>query len=269
MAKLISWLPLFRHTSEKAILIAAHGSKSKNNESAAALQARLLTEKGYKNIHYAFKGYSEPRIQEILTDLESKGFREIVAIPLFMAPGHYADKVIPRQLGLPEGSVSGTSPGGAKISITGVIGTHPLAGKIALNEALGLSKGKGKKGVLFIGHGSKSPDAMKMVFDNVEKAKETFPHVYAAFNEFNEPTVGDALETMAADGIDEILAVPLFVSSGGHTEEDLPEALGLFNPTEGRVTVSGRDMDVRYGRPFGELPAVSAIMESLLEPHLR
>ncbi|NLL94196.1 MAG: hypothetical protein GX224_00295 [Thermoplasmatales archaeon] len=253
--------------AKTAIMIAAHGSISKNNESAAELQAKLLSEKGFENVYPCYKGYTKPYIQDTLAELDAKGFGRIVVVPLFMAPGYYSDKVLPKRLGLPEGVKEGTSPGGAKIVVTDPIGIHPMAAKIALDEALSLSEGNGRKGVLFIGHGSKSPDAIAMVMGNVVSAREWHPHVYGAFNEFNEPTVEAALKTMAADGMDEVLAVPLFVSSGGHTEDDLPGKLGLSTPTAGNVTVAGRAMDVRYGRPFGEIPATSAILEAMLGEH--
>lgn len=258
--------------TKKAILIVAHGSTSKNNESAVETQARLLRDKGFDNVYHGFKGYSKPFIQDVVEELAADGFDEIIAVPMFIATGHYTDIVVPKRLGLEPNTTEGTvSVKGRNVHIrmTGVFGTDPRLADIILKRAKEISKGGNRPGILLIGHGSKNPENHDMVKLNAERVGKSCPNVYCSFNEFNEPDVVDALVQMEKDGIDEVLAIPLFVSSGGHTDEDLPEKLGLRQgERHGRKEINGRMLNIRYSDPIGMDPDVSEILASIIKPLL-
>ncbi|MDR0523898.1 MAG: hypothetical protein LBG62_05705 [Candidatus Methanoplasma sp.] len=248
----------------KGILIIGHGSKSGLNEEAAEMHAEHLRRAGFENVYHAFKGYSEPRIGDTLLRMASDGIRDIAVIPLFIASGHYADSVIPKRVGLRKSEREGTvqiDGREARVRIAETFGSRPsLTGVIEamLREA---SAGPGDA-VLLIGHGSKSRHNREMVELNAERLRErTDLSVSCAFNEFNEPSVEDALEAIAGSGARRVVAVPMFVSSGEHTDRDIPEKLGL---APGERSGSVRGMDVAYLAPVGSRPETGAVLEDVL-----
>ena len=92
-----------------------------------------------------------------------------------------------------------------------------------------------KIGVLLINHGSEQK-AWRDMLVAVEKAVDdkllALPNVAGvrtAFNEYTEPAIATQMMAFDDEGFDEVIAVPLFLTVGGHTNSDLPNALGLKN----------------------------------------
>lgn len=254
---------------KKAILIIGHGSDSVE-ESAAEMHAKVLRERGYENVFYAYKDYASPLIRDVMQEI-TKEHTEVVVIPLFIGEGYFTETVIPERLGLPDKTYSGAvDVDGKKIQIdlTGAFGTDPRMADIVGSVAERLMSGS-DSGLLLIGHGSRGNKNKDMVMINAESLKEEFKNVYIAFNEFNDPEIENALTEMEKDGIKEIVAIPMFVSPGGHTDEDLPEKLGIpEGGIEGSVCVNGREIPVMYTQPIGMEPGVSDILEGLVKPFL-
>jgi sirohydrochlorin ferrochelatase len=76
-------------------------------------------------------------------------------------------------------------------------------------------------------HGSPRPVANGDMFRVVEevKARDVFDHVAVGFMECNEPTIPDAVDACAAEGMERIVAVPYFLHTGTHVADDLPTLL--------------------------------------------
>ena len=108
-------------------------------------------------------------------------------------------------------------------------------------------------GVMVIGHGSRdsvssNKDIMEMNADRLRR--RGFKNVAYTFNEFCEPTIADAVGSLAAAGVDRIIAVPLFVAMGLHLGEEVPEQIGIPAYSQGgEITAGGRKIEVRYTRP--------------------
>ena len=92
-----------------------------------------------------------------------------------------------------------------------------------------------KIGVLLINHGSEQKAWRDMLVD-VEKVVDdqllALPNVAAvrtAFNEYTEPSIATQMKRFDDEGFDEVIALPLFLTVGGHTNADLPNVLGLKN----------------------------------------
>ncbi len=92
-----------------------------------------------------------------------------------------------------------------------------------------------KIGVLLINHGSEQKAWRDMLVD-VEKAVDdkllALPNVAGvktAFNEYTEPSVATQMKAFDDEGYDEVIALPLFLTVGGHTNSDIPNGLGLKN----------------------------------------
>jgi len=92
-----------------------------------------------------------------------------------------------------------------------------------------------KIGILLINHGSEQKAWRDMLVD-VEKAVDdkllALPNVAGvktAFNEYTEPSIATQMKAFDDEGYDEVIALPLFLTVGGHTNADLPNGLGLKN----------------------------------------
>jgi len=119
-----------------------------------------------------------------------------------------------------------------------------------------------KEGIIIIGHGSKlnfNKDIMEL---HAKRMREKgFKNVYIGFNEISLPSIEETLEKMAADGIDVVIALPLFIASGIHLTKDIPEKIGVpENGTSGSVVINGRSMKVKYATPIGDDPKVTEIL---------
>lgn len=112
-----------------------------------------------------------------------------------------------------------------------------LALGLALLVAVGASafaRDDARVGVLIIAHGSPVPGWNKLPTDLAAAVQERLLQedsamvAKIAFLEFAKPSIADAINDMEAQGIDHIVAVPLFITQSGHTFLDIPCALGLL-----------------------------------------
>lgn len=103
------------------------------------------------------------------------------------------------------------------------------------------------KGILVIGHGSRSEKAREefgLVVNMIEK-KVDCP-VMGAHMELHTPDIPTALEMMLEKNpqLTEIKAVPLFLFEGIHIREDIPEILDEMKEKHPNVTF-------KFARPIG------------------
>lgn len=89
-----------------------------------------------------------------------------------------------------------------------------------------------KKGILLIGHGTRREHGLAEFIRFFEAVKETVNSestdlcvVRYAFLELQEPTIHQAVESFLADGVKDVVAIPLFLFSAGHMKEDIPALL--------------------------------------------
>lgn len=76
----------------KALIIAAHGSRRKeSNMEVAALAGRLAKKAAgtFDLVDHAFLQFAEPLLETRLEEVASKGARDIVVFPLFIASGSH------------------------------------------------------------------------------------------------------------------------------------------------------------------------------------
>ena len=119
-----------------------------------------------------------------------------------------------------------------------------------------------KKATLIVGHGSRyeyNKKIMELQKERLEKMG--FENVYIGFNETSHPFIGETMEQMAADGIEEVVAIPFFIASGLHMTRDIPPKLGLKDDCKDMVeSVDGHEMIMHFGEPFGEDPLLAKIL---------
>ncbi|MCX7883588.1 MAG: CbiX/SirB N-terminal domain-containing protein [Caloramator sp.] len=82
------------------------------------------------------------------------------------------------------------------------------------------------KGILVIGHGSRSEDVKEVFFKVVDDLrKKTGLAVEGCFMELCEPDINNTIKKMYINGIREITAIPYFLFNGIHIKEDIPDIL--------------------------------------------
>lgn len=83
------------------------------------------------------------------------------------------------------------------------------------------------KAVILVGHGSRrdeANDALIGLCKLVEK-KRPASLITHAFLQFAKPSLEEAIENLAGQGIIEVTIVPVFLYEGIHIREDIPEIL--------------------------------------------
>jgi sirohydrochlorin ferrochelatase len=81
------------------------------------------------------------------------------------------------------------------------------------------------RAILLVDHGSRQEEAnaqLEAVAQAVRR-RSGDTRVRVAHLELAEPSIGDAIETCAAEGITDLVLVPWFLGPGRHTARDIPE----------------------------------------------
>ena len=102
--------------------------------------------------------------------------------------------------------------------------------------------------IILFGHGARDPEwaaPMRRIREHMLAQPEA-PAVELAFLEFLQPTLPDAIVSIAATGVQRIAIVPVFLGQGGHLKRDLPILLE----------------EVRGAHPECEITLAAAVGES-------
>ncbi|MEU3318516.1 sirohydrochlorin chelatase [Streptomyces sp. NPDC006785] len=113
--------------------------------------------------------------------------------------------------------------------------------------------------LLVIAHGSRDPRHAATVHALTERVRAERPglRVETAFLEFNAPSVPRVLERLAAQGADEVVALPLLLTRAFHAKTDIPSVL-----REARTRLPG--LRVRQADVLGPSPVLDATLERRL-----
>lgn len=84
------------------------------------------------------------------------------------------------------------------------------------------------KGIILFGHGSRSPEYVQPFnrTRDLVAARQPGVPVELGFLELTQPSLEEAIERLAAQGVQAIKVVPIFFAPGKHVLKDLPERIG-------------------------------------------
>lgn len=119
-----------------------------------------------------------------------------------------------------------------------------------------------KRGALVIAHGSSKSEWVAMVDETVERVEVEMP-VAVGFLELVEGRgIPDAVRSLEDQGVEEMIAVPLFVSSGSNHIAEIAHLLGVEAPFSVETDVSPLEMNarVRFCRPMDDHPYIAQIL---------
>jgi sirohydrochlorin ferrochelatase len=110
-------------------------------------------------------------------------------------------------------------------------------------------------GIIVFAHGSRLEPANQAVHAVARQlaAAIGFEAVQAAFLELGEPSLPGAVEALVAQGVDDILVVPYFLTIGVHLERDLPRIINQIARTFGGVRI-------RAAAPLDGHPALLEVL---------
>jgi sirohydrochlorin cobaltochelatase len=115
----------------------------------------------------------------------------------------------------------------------------------ALNATLNAVEG-GPIGVLICGHGSRNRQAVGEFAQLAEGLRAKLPGVPVEYGylEFARPILRDGLESLQAQGVKRVLAVPGMLFAAGHAKNDIPSVLNTFSAESGLRIDYGRELGV-------------------------
>lgn len=244
----------------QALVIVGHGSHLSPESSApvythaAAIRARGV----FDEVRECF-WKEEPSLREILDLVESD---TVYVVPLFISEGYFTEEVIPRELGLTGPAPSVTRRDGRTVHYCAPVGTHPHMARMILRraeESAGLSAVQAREaGLIVIGHGTernnRSAETIRRVTREADEAG-IFATVRAGYLD-QPPEVGEVLDSMPERTV---VLVPFFVAEGWHTQETIPDDLGIHRPSVSHVSQKdGRT--IFYAAPVGTFPEIADIV---------
>jgi sirohydrochlorin cobaltochelatase len=244
----------------QSLIIIGHGSHLSAESSAPVFRhAETIRRMGiFAEVRECF-WKEEPSMREIFDLVEAD---QVYVVPLFISEGYFTEEVIPRELGLVGPAPSVTHGAGRDVHYCSPVGTHPWMTRMILRraeETAGLNDEEAHDaGLIIIGHGTeRNSNSAEVIYHVTENAREAglFGRVETGFLD-QEPAVGDVLARMADR---RVVLVPFFIAEGWHTQETIPDDLGINRPAIASVTeVDGRQ--VHYASPVGTFPEVAEII---------
>ncbi|HWU06581.1 MAG TPA: sirohydrochlorin chelatase [Streptomyces sp.] len=113
--------------------------------------------------------------------------------------------------------------------------------------------------LLVIAHGSRDPRHAATVHALTARVRSLRPglRVETGFLEFNAPSVPRVLERLAAEGADEVVALPLLLTRAFHAKTDIPSVLREARTRLPRLRISQADV-------LGPSPLLNAALEQRL-----
>jgi len=90
------------------------------------------------------------------------------------------------------------------------------------------SNSKNKIGVLLISHGSRLPYGEQVINElaDIYREKTEYPVVVSYMN-MSEPSIPVAVNQLSEEGVNKIIAIPVFLAHGVHTTHDIPKILNI------------------------------------------
>ncbi len=103
---------------------------------------------------------------------------------------------------------------------------------------LGAGDGKNKTGLLILGHGSKlaeANDTLRRVAGSVKERASRYSSVVPAFLQMERPDFASAVDSLASDGVEDIVVMPYFLYPGAHVTKDLPQEIAAARARHPRL----------------------------------
>lgn len=214
----------FAPKPDAALLVLAHGSSVNPTSSLPTREQteRLRASGLFGEVACGF-WKEEPGLRAALDSLSKP---EVFIVPNFTVEGYFVRNVIPKELSL-TGPVT-TCENGQVLRLCLPVGGHPRMTEVLLHRAREVAPDVdfSQAALLILGHGTpldtRSSEAVEAQVADI-RARGLFAEVHGAFME-TPPRIEDWREITACR---DVIAVPFFIADGLHSDEDIPELLGI------------------------------------------
>jgi len=104
-----------------------------------------------------------------------------------------------------------------------------------------------KIGVLLVNHGSVAKSWRKMLLNVETQVKEEIlsnpkiSKVTTAFMEYTEPSIATRMKEFDAEGYDEVIVIPIFLTVSSHYSHDIPVILGVSADPKSKEYMIGKE----------------------------
>lgn len=207
-----------------ALLVLAHGSSVNGTSSLPTREqtGRLRASGLFGEVACGF-WKEKPGLREALDSLT---LPEVFIVPNFTVEGYFVRNVIPKELDL-TGPVT-RRESGQILRLCLPVGGHPRMTEVLLHRAREVAPDVdfSQAALLVLGHGTpldtRSSEAVEAQVAEI-RGRRIFAEVHGAFME-TPPKIEDWRDiTVCRD----VIAVPFFIADGLHSDEDIPELLGI------------------------------------------
>ena len=244
----------YNNSKDTAVLLISHGStKPYNEEVFIEICEKFKKSTGF-DTEVGYMKVTDPTIPQAIKNLKNRNenLENIIAVPVFLAPGIHTKIDIPTLLGLEPLEEDPRCPDGnypeghylhniEKVDFNGNI---KLVDPIGPNERLldiidnriktALAESKlsddVKTGILLVSHGSRLNYNKEFIskLHALFKENTNYPSDFG-FMELTNPNIPVSISNLnEKNNLDRIVVVPVFIAPGMHTTHDIPIILGLL-----------------------------------------
>jgi sirohydrochlorin ferrochelatase len=237
-----------------AILLVSHGSSLPYAEDVfSEIRDKYVKLTGF-DAEVGYMKVASPSLPQAIKNLQNRNpeLSNIIAVPVFLAPGIHTRIDIPIILGLSPLETDPRCPDGnypeghylynlenidfkGEITLLSPIGPDKSLLKIInnrINEALLESKldKDASTGILLVSHGSRLNYNKEFITELHRMFDEStnYPNDFG-FMELVEPNIPTSInKLLSKNNIERLIVVPVFIAPGVHTTHDIPTILGLL-----------------------------------------
>jgi len=253
----------FQKKSEAALLVLGHGSteNASSSQSVRMHAGQLRRRELFEEVHVAF-WKEKPAFNEVLDAISA---REVYIVPAFISEGYFTRQIIPRELGI---TGRKTETEHHLLYYCDPVGSHPSMTDRLLARASEMTPGidPGDIDLIIIGHGTprdqNSSAAVKTQVTRIQARNPGYAKITDAYLS-EAPLINDWRQFTQSP---HVIVVPFFIADGLHSEQDIPEILGLDAPVDGRFAPQTiLDRTVYYSQAIGTDPGIAdVILEQVL-----
>ncbi|MCP8323344.1 MAG: precorrin-8X methylmutase [Candidatus Methylarchaceae archaeon HK02M2] len=115
-------------------------------------------------------------------------------------------------------------------------------------------------GLVLVGHGSKLPHSKDTLekLAKIVQGMQKFKIVEVSFMMRNKPSLQEAIKNVIDKGAKKVVVIPVFLTRGKHTEDDIPFILNSNLETD---KFPSKEIEIIYGEPLGPDKRIAEIIE--------
>ena len=226
-----------------ALVLAGHGSHYRQGTAVPVWQSvEAIRQTGLFSVVTAAFWKEQPSFAHVLAGIPDD---DVVVVPLFSAEGYFTKQVLPTEL---------RPRLGQSVRITTAVGEHPHLAHI-VDERLGTALDQHQLApeevtVVVVGHGTRraqtSADTTEAQAERLRRtARFGNTAVLTAYLD-QPPFIKEVYQHVLTETL---IVVPFFIAAGLHTQDDIPEALGIT--PEPFVPQQSAGHTVIYAPPVG------------------